>query len=71
MATDRGKAVADAVQPGVRADASSAERQMANLEGQGLLQRASVPAGAPLPKRKLVMSFAEMMRDLDDSRSDR
>jgi antitoxin (DNA-binding transcriptional repressor) of toxin-antitoxin stability system len=71
LVTDRGKVVAEIVPPRVAPDASSAERQMAVLERQGLLRRASIPPSAPLPERKPVMSFADMMRDLDDSRSDR
>jgi antitoxin (DNA-binding transcriptional repressor) of toxin-antitoxin stability system len=38
---------------------------------EGWLTPATVPKDAPLPRRHPVMTFDEMMRDLDESREDR
>jgi hypothetical protein len=38
---------------------------------EGWLTPANVPPGAPLPPRKPVMSFEELMADLERDREDR
>ena len=87
LVTDRGKVVAELVPPrsvadaqpdGVRpqvdvlpADATDAERQWAELIRQGHVKPARRP-NAPLPPRRpAIMTLEEMLRDLDESRSDR
>jgi len=71
LVTDRNRVVAELVppQPG-RTKLLSDEDLIAQGAREGWLTPAKVPPGAPLP-RKPVMSFEDMMRDLDESRADR
>jgi prevent-host-death family protein len=73
--TDRGRIVAELVPPRaahVAPDATEAERQMAELIRRGLVTPAKIPPEARLPPRQSsLISLEELMRDLDDSRSDR
>jgi antitoxin (DNA-binding transcriptional repressor) of toxin-antitoxin stability system len=71
LVTDRGHVVAEIVPPRLAEGGTHAEREMAKLVRLGLATPPSIPLSAPLPKRQPVMSFDEMMRDLDESRSDR
>jgi len=71
VVTDRGRVVAEIVPPRVAADASLAERRMAELVRQGLVTPARVPPEARLLRRRPVMSFEELLHDLGESRSDR
>ena len=74
--TDRGKVVAELVPPRAAAIAeespsSDAERQWANLVRRGLVRPAKKPRPALPPRRPAIMTLEEMLRDLDESRSDR
>jgi prevent-host-death family protein len=75
--TDRGKVVAELVPPRGVADTSDepemtdAERQMAELIRQGFATPAKVPRTPVLPPPPGIMTLEEMLRDLDESRSDR
>jgi len=71
LVTDRGRVVAELVAPRVRDDASPAERRMGELVRQGVVVPAKVAPGSRLPRRKPVTRLAEILRDLDESRSDR
>ena len=75
LVTDRGKVVAELVPPRGGTDApnaTNAERQMAELIRQGIVTPAKISPEAPLPPRQpSLISLEELMRDLDDSRSDR
>jgi antitoxin (DNA-binding transcriptional repressor) of toxin-antitoxin stability system len=73
LVTDRGKVVAEIIPPRVGEDASSEERFLAQLEREGVLKRAKrrLTKDTLPPRRPPIMTFEEMMRDLDDSRSDR
>jgi prevent-host-death family protein len=71
LVTDRGKVVAELVSPRVRADASPAERVLGDLLRHGLLAPAKVSPKARLPRRKPVAKFDELLRELDESRTER
>jgi antitoxin (DNA-binding transcriptional repressor) of toxin-antitoxin stability system len=71
LVTDRDRVVAELVppQPG---RILPEEEFLAKGVREGWITPAKIPPGAPLPPRgEPVMSFEEMMRDLDESRSDR
>jgi prevent-host-death family protein len=68
LVTDRGRVVAEIVPPR-SADGTDAERQWSELIRQGLVKPAKRP---PLPPRQpAIMTREEMLRGLDESRSDR
>jgi antitoxin (DNA-binding transcriptional repressor) of toxin-antitoxin stability system len=71
LVTDRDRVVAELVppQPGRNAIASSAV--LAQLVREGLARPATIPPGDPLPPRKPVMKFAELMKDIEQDREDR
>lgn len=75
--TDRGKVVAELVPPRGVADTpesaamTDAERQMAELIRQGHVTPAKNPRPKLLPAPPATMTLKEMLRDLDESRSDR
>ena len=71
LVTDRDRVVAELVPPRVAEGGTLAERNWAELVRRGVVRLATVPLTAPLPPREPVMSFEDMMRDLDESRSDR
>jgi antitoxin (DNA-binding transcriptional repressor) of toxin-antitoxin stability system len=70
LVTDRDRVVAELRPP--RPD-SGPVRETWRERGirEGWLTPARVPKGTPLPPRKPIMTFEEMMRDLDESREDR
>jgi prevent-host-death family protein len=70
LVTDRNRVIAEIVPAGYSAT-MSADQGMASLVQQGLVTPAKIPAGAPMPPRAPLMTFDELMRDLDESRSDR
>ena len=72
LVTDRDRVVAELVPPQARRgarDADEAFREQGIREGW--LTPAKIPPGTPLPPRHPIMTFEEMMRDLDESREDR
>lgn len=76
--TDHGRVVAELVAPRAVPVAdetvamTDAERQMADLIRRGIVTPAKLPPEAPLPPRQpSLVAFDELMRDLDESRSDR
>jgi len=72
LVTDRNRVVAEIVPPRVAADATPAEHKWADLVRQGLVAPAKTPPAAlPPPRRKPLMSFDELMIELDADRSDR
>ena len=71
LVTDRGRVVAELVSPRVRDDASPAEQRLGELMRQGLLAPAKISPKARLPRRRPVAPIAEVLRDLDDSRTER
>ena len=71
LVTDRGEVVAEIVAPRVRDTATAQERLLGELDRQGLLAPAKIAPGHRLPRRRPVAPLAEVMRDLDASRSDR
>lgn len=71
LVTDRGVVVAELVSPRVRADASPIERRLGDLMRQGLLAPAKVAPQARLPRRKPRVKLAELLCELDLSRTDR
>jgi prevent-host-death family protein len=73
LITDRDRVVAEIVPPRSVAAASGtdAERQWAELVRQGIVRPAKSPRPAMPPRRPAIMTREEILRDLDDSRSDR
>lgn len=75
--TDHGRVVAELVPPREEPDAvgaiamTDAERQMAELIRLGHATPAKVPRPPVLPPPPGIMTLEEMLRDLDESRSDR
>jgi prevent-host-death family protein len=70
LVTDRGRVVAEIVPPRVAVDASPAERKMAELIQQGLVRPAIRPLKGPPPRRP-IMSFDELMTEIEADREDR
>ena len=72
LVTDRGRVVAEIVPPRGRSAAGTPEERWAELIRQGVVTPAKVPPGQRLPPHSLaIMTLAELMRDLDESREDR
>ena len=72
LVTDRGRIVAQIVPPpAADAGGTHAEREWAAMIREGLITPARIPFTAALPERHPIMSFEDMMRDLDESREDR
>ena len=75
LVTDRGKVVAELVPPrsvALSPDATDAERQMAELIRQGIATPAKIPPGSRLPPRRMpIMSFDELMAEIEADREDR
>ena len=72
LVTDRNQVVAEIVppQPGHRLDLAKEDVITRGIR-EGWIRPAKIPPGtAPLP-RKPVMTFEELMKDLDESREDR
>ena len=71
LVTDRGRVIAEISRPRAPEGQTEAERQWALLIAEGIVTPAKIPPTAPLPPRHPVMTFEELMRDLDESRIDR
>jgi antitoxin (DNA-binding transcriptional repressor) of toxin-antitoxin stability system len=71
LVTDRGRVVAELIAPRVRAGASQAEQRLGELVRLGLLTPAKLPPQARLPRRKPLATIADVLRELDDDRSER
>jgi prevent-host-death family protein len=72
LVTDRGRAVAEIVPPRARDEPKTPEERWAELIRQGVVRPATIPPEAPLPPRQpSLISLEELLRDLDESRSDR
>jgi antitoxin (DNA-binding transcriptional repressor) of toxin-antitoxin stability system len=71
LVTDRDRVVAEIVPPQPGHKAASHDEFIAQGVREGWLTPAKVPPGAPLPPRKPVMSFEELMADLERDREDR
>ena len=70
LVTDRDRVVAELVPPRVADGGTLAERNWAELVRRGVVRLATVPLNAPPPRNPL-MTFAELMADLDADREDR
>jgi antitoxin (DNA-binding transcriptional repressor) of toxin-antitoxin stability system len=68
LVTDRDRVVAELVPPQPARGRNGADDFRAKGIREGWLSPATVAKETPLPPRKPVMKFAEMMRDLDRSR---
>ena len=75
LITDRDRVVAEIGSPRLGADApgtTDAERQWAELIRQGVVRPARISPNTPMPERQPgIMTLEEILRDLDDARSDR
>jgi antitoxin (DNA-binding transcriptional repressor) of toxin-antitoxin stability system len=69
LVTDRDRVVAELVPPQPGRHTTEADF-LAELVRKGLARPAKIPPGDP-PPRKPIMSFDELMRDLDRDREDR
>jgi antitoxin (DNA-binding transcriptional repressor) of toxin-antitoxin stability system len=68
--TDRDHVVAEIVPP--RPDRKLSDAELIEVGArEGWLTPAKIPPGTPLPPRKPVMSFEELMADLERDREDR
>ena len=71
LVTDRDRVVAELNPPQPLHRKLSEDEFIAKGVREGWLTPAKVPPGAPLPRGNAIMSFEEMMKDLDESREDR
>jgi prevent-host-death family protein len=71
LVTDRNRVVAEIVPPQPGHKAAGHDEFIARGVREGWLTPAKVPPGAPFPPRKPVMSFEELMADLERDREDR
>ena len=71
LVTDRDRVVAELVPPRAPPDGTEEERGWAELVRPGFVTPARIPPEAPVPPRRTpIMSFEEMLHDLDEGRSD-
>jgi antitoxin (DNA-binding transcriptional repressor) of toxin-antitoxin stability system len=71
LITDRHRVVAEIVPPQPGRKSISEDDFIARGVREGWLTPAKIPPGTPLPPRKPVMSFEEVMADLERDREDR
>src|SRR3984957_4016060 len=71
LVTDRDRVVAEIVPPQLGHKAASHDEFIAQGVREGWLTPAKSPPGTSLPPRKPVMSFEELMADLERDREDR
>ena len=72
LITDRNRVVAEIVPPQPGHKAASHDEFIARGVREGWLTTpAKIPPGTPFPPRKPVMSFEELMADLERDREDR
>ena len=71
LVTDRDLVVAEIVPPQPGHQAANHDEFIARGVREGWLTPATVPPGAPLPPRKPVMSFEELLGDLERDRAER
>ena len=69
--TDRGRVVAEISRPRAPEGQTEAERQWALLIAEGIVTPAKRPFNGLPPRGITRIPFDELMRDLDESRSDR
>ena len=69
--TDRGRVVAEISRPRAPEGQTEAERQWAMMIAEGIVKEAKRPFTGPPPRGTTRIPFDELMRDLDESRSDR
>jgi prevent-host-death family protein len=71
LVTDRNRVVAEIVPPLPGHKTVSRDEFIARGVREGWLTPAKVPPGTPFPPRKPVMSFEELMADLERDREER
>jgi prevent-host-death family protein len=71
LVTDRGHVVAELIPSRVQAQASQEAQCLAELERSGLLTPANTRARARLPRRRPLGTLDEVLRELDESRTER
>ena len=71
LVTDRDRVVAEIVPPQPGHQAANHDEFIARGVREGWLTPATVPPGAPLPPCKPVMSFEELLADLERDRAER
>ena len=70
LVTDRDRVVAELIPPRVQTGQSAREARWAEMIRKGIVTPAKNPSSEPLPRHP-VMSFEEMMAELDKDREDR
>jgi antitoxin (DNA-binding transcriptional repressor) of toxin-antitoxin stability system len=71
LVTDRDRVVAEITPPRSAPEGTEQERAWAEMIRQGVLTPAKIPPESRLPPRRTpIMTFEELMADLDESRSD-
>jgi prevent-host-death family protein len=71
LITDRNRVVAEIVPPQPGHKSATHDEFIARGVREGWLTPAKIPPGTPLPPRKPIMKFEDLMKDLDESRADR
>lgn len=71
LVTDRDRVVAEIVPPHPGHQAANHDEFIARGVREGWLTPATVPPGAPMPPRNPVMSFEELLADLERDRAER
>jgi prevent-host-death family protein len=71
LVTDRGRLVAELAPPQPGRSARLARSSLADLIRQGVVTPATRPFNGVPPPRHPIMSFEELMRELDEDRADR
>ena len=71
LVTDRDRVVAELNPPRADRGLSAADAKWADLVRRGIVTPARNKTGKPPPRLPGIMTFDEMMRDLDESRDDK
>lgn len=71
LITDRDRVVAEIVPPQPNRGSATEDEFIAKGVREGWLTPAKIPPGTPPPPRKPIMSFKELMADLEQDREDR
>jgi antitoxin (DNA-binding transcriptional repressor) of toxin-antitoxin stability system len=71
LITDRDRVVAEIVPPQPNRGSATEDEFIAKGVREGWLTPAKIPPGTALPPRKPIMSFKELMADLERDREDR
>lgn len=71
LVTDQGRVVAELSPPGHGRAERAPDAVLIDLVRRGVVTPASIAGGDPLPPRRPLVSFEQLMADLDADRADR